>query len=361
MKQAAPFVAAVSALSIAAMAEARDLYIYNWADYFGETTVSDFEAETGLSVTLDYFDASEVLETKLLTGQSGYDLVFPAASLASRVAQAGALVAIDPARLSNYANLDAGILAALDGLAGGRSLGVPYTWGTIGLAYNRAAIEARLGATDTGTLDLLFDPETAGKLADCGIAVLDSPVEMLSVTLNYLGADPYSADTDDLARARATFEAVRPSIRYFSNQRATGDLAAGNLCLALIYSGDAGLAQARAEEAGNDIEIVYEIPREGTLMWIDLMAIPADATNVDSAYRFIDHMLRPEVIADVTNTVFFANANAASVPHVDAEIRGDTGIYPEAGTRARLFSDRSVDARMQRQRTRLWTAIKSGT
>lgn len=341
-------------------ATAGEMAIYNWADYFGETSVSSFEEATGIGVTLDYFDSNEVLETKLLAGGSGYDLVFPAASNAEREFQAGALMAIDPARLSNYKNLDPDILAALDKVPGGRKLGVPYTWGTIGIAYNPALIEARLGNVDMASWEVLFDPETAGNLADCGIAVLDSPIEMVSVTMSYLGKDPYSNDKADLAAAETVLTKAAGAVRYFSNQKATNDLASGDICLAVMYSGDAGIAQARAADSGNGVEIAYAIPKEGTLMWIDLMAIPNDAKNVDQAYGFIDHMLRPEVIAEVTNTVFFANANTASDPFVDPAIRLDPGIYPSDEVLGRLFPDKSVDAKAMRNRSRLWTKVKSG-
>lgn len=354
----------LAALAIGAVGSsstlAGELAIYNWADYFGETSISGFEEATGTKVTLDYFDSNEVLETKMLTGGSGYDVVFPAASNAERQFQAGALLPIDAARLANYDNLNPDILDALDKVPGGRELGVPYTWGTIGIAYNPALVSARLGDVDISTWDTLFDPVIAGKLADCGIAVLDSPIEMASVTLNYLGKDPYSNDKADLEEAKATMITASDSIRYFSNQKATNDLASGDICVAVMYSGDAGIAQARAMEADNGTEILYTIPEEGTLMWIDLMAIPADAENVDEAYAFIDHMLEPEVIAEVSNTVFFANANRAADAHVDPMILSDPSLYPDAETLTRLFPDKSVSAKSMRNRTRLWTTVKSG-
>ncbi|MCB2125567.1 MAG: extracellular solute-binding protein [Rhodobacteraceae bacterium] len=356
----------VATLSFAAFfavtgADAGELAIYNWADYFGPETIARYEAETGTTVTLGYFDSNEMLETKLLTGGSGYDVVFPATSNAERELQVGALLPIEPDRLANYRNLDPSVLAALDTVPGGRQLGVPYTWGTVGIAYNPALVAERLGEQPMDRLDAIFKPENAAKLADCGIAMLDSPVEVLSIALNYLGAEPYSDDPAELERAGALLSAIAPSVRYFNNQKATGDLAAGNICVALVYSGDAGIAQARAAEAGNGVEVAYAIPREGTLMWIDLMAIPADSARVDAAYAFIDYMLRPEVIADVTNTVFFANANAAASALVDPAILGDPGFYPPVEVRERLFPDRNLDAKALRGRTRLWTKVKTGT
>ncbi|WP_264213991.1 extracellular solute-binding protein [Leisingera thetidis] len=352
--------AALLAAALAAPAAAGELAIYNWADYFGGTTISGYEAASGTKVTLDYFDSNEVLETKMLAGGSGYDVVFPAASNAERQLQAGALHPIDTARLKNYGNLRPDILASLDKIPGGRGLGVPYTWGTIGIAYNPALVTERLGDLPVDSWDLLFNPDYASKLKDCGVGVLDSPVEMLSVTLNYLGLDPYSEDQAEITQAQDLLAGAAENIRYFNNQKPSTDLPAGNVCLAVMYSGDAGIAQARALEADNGVEIRYAIPREGTLMWIDLMAIPEDAPNKDQAYDFIDYMLRPEVIAEVSNTVFFANANAAADAHVLPEVRSDPGVYPDAAALARLFPDKSLGARALRQRTRAWTKVKSG-
>ncbi len=345
---------------LATPALAGELSVYNWADYFGESTIEGYQSETGTRVILDYYDSNEVLETKMLTGGSGYDVVFPAASNAEREFAAGALHPIDPARLKNYGNLNPDILAALDKVPGGRQLGVPYTWGTIGIAYNSALVAERLGETPVDSWDLVFDRENAAKLADCGIAVLDSPVEVTSVVLNYLGHDPYSNDKAELEEAGKLLEGLARQARYFNNQKANIDLVSGDICVAVMYSGDAGIAQARAAEVEKGPEILYAVPKEGTLMWIDLAAIPADSKRLDEAYRFIDHLLLPEVIAEVTNTVYFANANSAAAEHVDPAILSDPGIYPDAQTLARLFPDKSVDGKALRARTRLWTKVKSG-
>lgn len=350
---------AAAFLSSAALA-ADQLNIYTWADYFGAETISRYQSQTGTAVTVDLYDSNEVLETKLLTGKSGYDVVFPAASNAEREFQAGALAAIDPSKLKNYGNLNPSILAALDKVPGGRALGVPYTWGTVGLAYNKAAIKQRLGTDEIDSFDVLFKPENAAKLADCGVTLLDSPLEVISITLNYLGIDPYSDDAADLEKAEEVLRAIAPHVRYYHNQRPSTDLAAGDVCLSLVYSGDAGLARTRAAENGSGIDIGYMIPKEGTMLWIDLMAIPADAPHPDAAYRFIDHMLKPEEIADVTNTVLFANANSAADSLVNAEIRSDPGLYPPAEVVAKLFADRSQGAKQVRSRTRIWTRVKTG-
>lgn len=355
-----PLLTGCLAALLSAPAAAGELSVYNWADYFGANTIENYQKETGTRVILDFYDSNEVLETKLLTGGSGYDVVFPAASNAEREFAAGALHAIDPSRLKNYGNLNPDILAALDKVPGGRQLGVPYTWGTVGIAYNSALVAKRLGDAPVDSWDLVFDKEISSKLEDCGIAVLDSPVEMTSVTLHYLGHDPYSKDRAELAEAGSLLEGLARKARYFNNQKANIDLVSGDVCVAVMYSGDAGIAQARAAEVENGPEILYAIPKEGTLMWIDLVAIPADSKHLGEAYRFIDYLLRPEVIAEVTNTVFFANANKAADEHVDPAILSDPGLYPDADTLARLFPDKSVDGKTLRARTRVWTKVKSG-
>jgi putrescine transport system substrate-binding protein len=358
-----PVFALTTALSLilpgTALAEGT-LAIYTWADYLGAKTIETYQNETGTKVIVDLFDSNEILETKLLTGGSGYDVVFPAASNAERQATAGAIAAIDPSKLKNYGNLSPVILEALDKVPGGRALGVPYTWGTIGVAWNKAKIKELLGVDAIDSLDAIFKPKNAEKLKDCGVTLLDSPFEVIAVTLNYLGLDPYSSNPEDLVKAEEALKAIAPSIRYFHNQKPSNDLPAGDVCISLVYSGDAGLAQARAAENKNGVEIGYAVPKEGTMLWVDLMAIPADAPNPEEAYRFIDYMLKPEIAADVTNTVFFANANKGADQFVNPDILSDPGIYPPADIVAKLFSDRSLDAKQTRERTRLWTKVKTG-
>jgi len=351
--------AAVFLFALPAKAE-ETLRIYNWAEYFGETTLDTFTKETGVPTSVDYYDSNDLLETKLLTGGSGFDLVFPATSNAERALKAGAIAKIDPAKLKNYANLDPAILAVLDKTPGGRDIGVPYTWGTVGLAYNPDKIEERLGTRSLDSLDAIFDEETAEKLADCGIAIIDSPLEVTAIALNYLGADPYSEEREDIEKAGALLTAAARHVRYFHSQRPTSELASGDLCVALIYSGDALMAGDRAKETANGVAVEYAIPKEGTMMWLDVAAIPADAPNPELAYRFIDHLLKPEVIADISNTVRFANANASATTLLDPKLAANVEIYPGKDVIAKLFPDRSVEGKGLRERTRLWTRVKTG-
>lgn len=339
------------------MAEPKQLNLYNWADYVAPQALARFQAETGIRVKYDTFDSTDVLESKLMTGGSGYDVVFPASSGLSRAIQAKALQPVGA--LQNTGNLDPELLAKLASVDPGNQYGVPYTWGTVGLAINKQAVEQRLPGVALDSLDLLFKPEYASKLKDCGISVLDSPQEVIAIALNYLGKPPYSAKSADLEAASALLAALQPNLRYIANARQIDDLAKGETCLALTYTGDAGMAAARAAEAGQPFEVLYRIPREGTLIWFDTMAIPADAPHPGNARAFIDFMLQPEAIAELTNELFFANANHAATPLLDEAVSGDPDIYPPEAVRARLFAEEVLSLREQRQRTRLWTAFRS--
>ncbi|MFN9585167.1 MAG: extracellular solute-binding protein [Pseudomonadaceae bacterium] len=339
------------------MAEPKQLNLYNWADYVAPQALARFQAETGIRVKYDTFDSTDVLESKLMTGGSGYDVVFPASSGLSRAIQAKALQPVGA--LKNASNLDPELLAKLASVDRGNQYGVPYTWGTVGLAINKQAVEQRLPGVVLDSLDLLFKPEYASKLKDCGISVLDSPQEVIAIALNYLGKPPYSAKSADLEAASALLAALQPNLRYIGNARQIDDLAKGETCLALTYTGDAGMAAARAAEAGQPFEVLYRIPREGTLIWFDTMAIPADAPHPGNARAFIDFMLQPEAIAVLTTELFFANANRAATPLLDEAVSGDPDIYPPEAVRARLFAEEVLSLREQRQRTRLWTAFRS--
>ncbi|RRV27871.1 extracellular solute-binding protein [Pseudomonas sp. o96-267] len=345
------------AIATPLMAEPKQLNLYNWADYVAPHALARFQAETGIRVKYDTFDSTDVLESKLMTGGSGYDVVFPASSGLSRAIQAKALQPVGA--LKNARNLDPELLAKLASVDPGNQYGVPYTWGTVGLAINKQAVEQRLPGVALDSLDLLFKPEYASKLKDCGISVLDSPQEVIAIALNYLGKPPYSAKGADLEAASALLAALQPNLRYIGNARQIDDLAKGETCLALTYTGDAGMAAARAAEAGQPFEVLYRIPREGTLIWFDTMAIPADAPHPGNARAFIDFMLQPEAIAELTNTLFFANANHAATPLLDEAVSGDPDIYPPEAVRARLFAEQVLSLREQRQRTRLWTAFRS--
>src|SRR5579862_5928573 len=354
--------AALLAAGAAAGQEEKLLNIYNWSDYIAENTVPDFVKETGIKTNYDVYDANEVLEAKLLAGHSGYDLVCRLLlAKKKRQASSGVYLKLEKSKLKNYGNLDPQILAAAANADPGNQFGVPYMWGTTGFGYNVAKVKELLGdKAPTDSSALLFDPANAKKLAACGISVLDSAQELFPAALAYLHRDPMSRDQADLDRAVAVLDAIRPYIRKFHSSEYINDLANGDLCLAWGYSGDIVQAKGRAEDAKNGIEIAYTIPKEGAMIWIDMMAIPADAPHPGNALRFIDYVLKPEVAAAISNAVGYANPNQAATKLVDPSVSGDPGIYPPQAVRARLFFDKPVTLQYERLRTRAWTRIKTG-
>ncbi|MDD0977423.1 extracellular solute-binding protein [Pseudomonas fontis] len=347
------------ALALPVQAEDKVINLYSWADYVAPETLKRFEQETGYKVRYDTFDTTEVLETKLLTGRSGYDVVVPSSSVLARALTAGALQPVEAQGMPGYANLDKDLLAKLADVDPGNRFAVPYTWGTLGLGLNVEAVRQRVGDAPMDSLDLLFKPEYASKLKDCGIAMPDSPQEVIGLALHYLGKDPYSRDKDDLAAAQALLKQLQPSISYVANGRQISDLANGSVCLALTYNGDANMAADQARKANKPFSVVYRIPREGTLIWQDNLVIPKDAPHPEAARAFIAFMLKPDSVAPLTNTLYFANANQAATVLVDEAVRNDPDIYPSADMRGRLYADRSMALADLRQRTRLWTTFRT--
>jgi putrescine transport system substrate-binding protein len=303
-----------------------------------------------------------MLETKLLAGASGYDLVFPSARpFAQRHVQAGIYAPINKAKLSNYGNLDADLLAGLVDVDPGNTHTVPYMWGTTGLGINVAKVKEILG--EDAPLDswaLLFDPANAAKLAECGISVLDDEQEAFAAALIYRGRDANALTGDETQVVTDTYAGVREHIRYFNSSKYIDDLANGDLCLAMGYSGDVFLAGDRAEEAENGVEIAYIIPKEGAVRWVDLMAIPKDAPHADNAHALIDYLLKPEVSAGITNYVAYASPNTAATALVDPEITSDPAIYPPADVLAKLVDPITFAPEVTRERVRAWTTIKTG-
>lgn len=356
-------IAVLAATRPAPADESRVLNIYNWSDYIADDTVSRFEAETGIKVKYDVYDSNEMLEAKLLAGHSGYDLVVPSASpFLARQAVAGVYQKIDKTKLANYRNLDPQILAAAANADPGNQYGVPYLWGTTGIGYNPAKVQAALGKkAPTDSLKLIFDPGNAKKLGACGVSLLDTPQEIFPAALAYLGRPPLSREPQDMDRAVDALMAIRPAVRKFHSSQYINDLANGDLCAAFGYSGDMLQARNRAAEAKNGVTIAYSIPKEGAMMWVDMMAIPKDAPHAENALKFIDFILRPEVIAAISNTVQYANPNTFATDLVDEDIRGNPNIYPPPDVRARLFFDQPVTPQYERLRTRAWTRVKTGS
>lgn len=344
-----------------AAVSAETLNIYNWSDYIAENTITQFEAATGIDVNYDVYDSNEVLEAKMLAGNSGYDLVVPTSDFLQRQVAAGAYQPIDKSLLPNLVNMDEDIMATAAEYDPDNEHSVVYLWGTTGIGYNVEAVAERLGAdTPVDSWELLFNPEIVAKLADCGVSMLDAPTEVLPAAMNYLGLDPRSTDTKDFEAAEELLTSIRPHIRYFHSSQYISDLANGDTCVALGWSGDVFQAQARASEADNGVEIGYIIPKEGALQWFDLMAIPVDAPNPAAAHKFINFVMDAQVTADITNYVWYGNANKASMPLVDEEIKADPGIFPTEAAKEKLWAGMVYNARQDRSLTRSWTKVKTG-
>jgi putrescine transport system substrate-binding protein len=348
------------AFAAAATAQAASVHIYNWSDYIGETTLAQFEQETGIKPVYDVFDSNETLEGKLLAGGSGYDVVVPSNHFLGKQIRAGAFRKLDRAQLPNWQNLDPALLAQLQKNDPGNAYAVPYLWGTNGIGYNVEKVSAVLGVARIDSWAALFEPANIEKLASCGVAFLDSPDEMFPAMLAYLGLNPNSEDPADYAKAQERLLAVRPHVRYFHSSKYISDLANGNICVAVGYSGDVFQAAARAEEAGNGVEIAYAIPKEGANLWFDMLAIPADAANVEQAHAFIDYLLRPEVIAAVSDYVGYANPNPRAGELMDQAVRNDPAVYPPQQVLDRLYVSAELPAEIQRLMTRSWNRVKTG-
>ncbi len=345
----------------AAFAQENVLNIYNWSDYIAEDTVAKFEAATGIKVNYDVYDSNEVLEAKMLAGNSGYDLVVPTSDFLRRQVAAGVYQPLDKAKLPNLANMDDTLMGRAAAYDEGNTHSIVYMWGTTGIGYNIAAITERLGEdAPLESWDLVFKPENIAKLADCGVSVLDAPTEMIPAAMNYLGLDPRSTAAGDFEQGAELLMEIRPHVRYFHSSQYITDLANGDICLAVGWSGDVFQAQARAAEAENGVEIAYVIPSEGALQWFDMMAIPVDAPNPDAAHQFINFVMQPEIAADITNYVWYASANEAALPMVDEEITSDPAIFPTPEIAEKLWPAATYDSRADRVITRLWTQIKTG-
>ena len=350
-----------TAAAPAAAAEEKVLNVYNWSDYIAPDTLANFEKETGIKVTYDVFDSNEVLETKLVTGNTGYDVVVPSLTFLARQIQAGVFMPLDKSKLTNLANLDPEIQANIAVLDPGNAHSVNYLWGTTGIGYNVKKIKEILGEdAPVDSWSLAFDPAVLAKLKECGVYFLDTPSEIIPPVLKYLGEEPNSFDPLVIAKAEARLDELRPSITQFHSSEYINALANGDACLAVGWSGDIFQAQARAEEAKNGVEIAYVIPKEGAPMWFDMMAIPKDAKHPENAHIFINYILRPEVAAEISNYVSYASANKAALPLIDPELKANTGVYPTEQAKKGLFSLAVLPAEVDRLFNRIWTGLKTG-
>jgi len=336
------------------------LNLFIWSDYLAPNTLSDFEKQTGIKVHVAYFDTNETLETKLLAGSSGYDIVVPTASYFERQIKAGVYLTLDKSKLPNLKNMDPQLMARVAMHDPGNDHGVIYTWGTNGIGFNEKMVKALMPDAPLDSWRLVFDPAVASKIAKCGISVLDSPAEMLRAVLNYLGRDPNSQKPEDLAVAEATLLKIRPYIRNINSSEYIEALANGDLCVAVGYNGDVLQARDRARDANKGIDISYMVPKEGSILWFDMLAIPKDAPDPDSAYAYMNYIMTPQVIADISDFKRYANANAAAQPLVLAAVRDDPAIYPPPELRQKLAVQLADSADQTRAITRVWQKFKTG-
>ncbi len=348
------------AASGAASGTGKALNLYIWSDYLAPNTLSDFEKQTGIKVHVAYFDTNETLETKLLAGSSGYDIVVPTASYFERQIKAGVYLPLDKSKLPNLKNMDPQLMSRVAMHDPDNAHGVIYTWGTNGIGYNEKMIKELMPDAPLDSWRLVFDPAVASKLAKCGISVLDSPAEMMRAVLNYLGRDPNSQKPEDLALAEATLLKIRPYIRNINSSEYIEALANGDLCVAVGYSGDVLQARDRAREANKGIEVKYTVPKEGSILWFDMLAVPKDAPDPESAYAFLNYMMTPQVIADISDFKRYANANSASQPLVLASVRDDPAIYPPPELRQKLSVQLADSPEQTRAITRMWQKFKTG-
>jgi len=347
-------------LSTTALAQDRTVNVYNWNDYIDPKVLEDFTRETGIKVVYDTYDNNEIVETKLLTGKSGYDLVVPSGPFLQRLIQARVFEKLDKAKLPNMKHLWGEVAQKLTTYDPGNQYAINYMWGTTGIGINVDKVKERLGDLPLNTWDLVLKPAVVDKLKDCGVYVLDAPEDVFPGVLRYLGLDPNSKKPDDIVKAADHLMKIRGAVRKFHSSEYINALAAGDICIAVGYSGDVLQARKRAEEAKNGVRIDYLIPKEGALMWFDSFAMPADAPNKANAYALLDFMMRPDVAAKNSNMVSYASGNLAARADIRKDILDNPNVYPDQATFARLFTNSAYDEKVQKVVTRQWTRVKTG-
>lgn len=354
------FVCALAFSVQAASATERRVHVYNWSDYIEPGLLDDFARETGIKVVYDTYDSNETLEAKLMAGHSGYDIVFPSGSFLQRQIKTGLYQPLDRTKLINAQNISSQIDAFLAGYDPGLRYSIPYMWFTTGIAYNVEKMKARLGERAIDSWDIVFNPENLRKFSDCGVYVLDSPEDIFAIGLRHSGLNANSKNAQDYVRVSGMLQKLRPLIKKYHSSEYIAALAAGDICLAIGWTGDSFQARNRARESGANFEIKYAIPKEGTIMSLDAFAIPADAKNISEAYSLIDYLLRPESAERNTNVTNFANGIELVKQALAPEILANKSIYPDTETMKRLFTVTPPDQALQRIVTREWTRIKSG-
>jgi putrescine transport system substrate-binding protein len=352
-------IALLGVCCISGAAEDKRLFIYNWDDFIGPETIAKFEKLTGIKVVYDVYDAEETMEARLMAGSSGYDVVSASTDFFSREIRAGVYETLDKSRLSNWHNLDPRVLAIQAAYDPGNAHAVPYLHSINGFAYNIDKVRERLPDAPVNSLDMLFKPEVVAKFADCGVTFLDSAEDVLQLALRYLGLDPNTTRAEDFKAAEAMLLKVRPYIRSFDSAEYMNGLANREVCVAMSWSSDYAMARARAKAVGVVVNLAFTVPQEGANQTFSSLLIPEGAPHPEAAYQFINFILRPDVIAEITNSIYYGNDNIASRPLVDPRILGDATLYPTPEIEARLYRSAEVSAATERIRTRTWTRIKT--
>jgi len=340
--------------------ERQSLNFYTWTDYLAPDTIATFERQTGIKVRVSYFDTNETLESRVLTGNSGFDVVVPTAPFLQRQIESGAYQTLDKKQLPNLANLDPSLMSQVALNDPGNAHAIIYAWGTYGIGYNEKLVAAALPNVAPASWRLIFDPAYAARLSGCGINIVDEPTGVVRIVLKYLGKDPNALNPQNLAEIERVLMSIRPHVRNINSSSYIEALANGDICAAVGYNGDFVQARNRANEAKNGIRIGYVIPEEGSEMWFDTLAIPRDAPHVANAHLFINYLMSPPVIANISNSTGFANANAAATPLRKASIASDPAVYPSAQQRQRLFVQLEDSPEQTRAITRLWQRFKTG-
>ena len=356
-------IALLPLMLVASISQAAEtVKIYNWSSYIAPDTTKNFQKETAIGFSYDVYDSNETLDGKLMTGNSGYDVVFPSNHFMARQIQGKALKRLDKSQLPNWQNLNPVLLKALEVNDPGNQYGFPYLWGSTGIGYNIDKVKAVLGDNaPVDSWDLIFKPEYMSKLKSCGVAVLDNGPELLPIALHYLGLPHHSQDPKDYEKAKELLMKVRPYISYFHSSKYTGDLANGDICVVVGFSGDVLQAKNRADEANNGVKVGYSIPKEGAPMWFDMVAMPADAPDEKAGYAFMNYLLRPDVMAGISNYVHYANGNQQADGLIDPAIKGDTKVYPSPEMMGKLFALEAMPLNIDRIRTRVWNKIRTGS
>jgi len=346
-------------LSFISFSNAQNLLIYNWADYIDPDTLKDFKQQTGVNVFYDVFDSNEVLESKLLAGRTGYDLVVPSSHFLARQIKTGAFYKLDKSKIPNLQKLDPKLLKFTEHDDPNNEYSVPYLWGTNGIGYNVDKVKQVLGIDKIDSWAYLFEPANLKKLTSCGVAFLDSADEMMPAMLHYLKLNPNSTNSEDYKKAEAKFMKIRQYVTYYHSSKYVTDLANGNICIAAGFSGDVMQAIDRAKDANNGVNVAYVVPKEGSALWFDMMAIPKDAPNIDIAHDFINFILEPKNIAKVSNYVGYANAVPEAMQHMDSDIVSNQNIYPDLSKLDNMYISINLPSNIVREMNRSWIKIKT--